>query len=160
MKTVLLCLIIGGCISFTACKNNNKDDHSGHHSSEQPQTEADSLEKEVIDGHDVAMVKVMGPLRNARKETKRLLDSIATLPAKAKTAAASAKEKLETLLNELDYAESAMDRWMGEINFDSAKNNIEQRIQYLTEEKFKVNKVKEAVENSLAKADSVLKAKL
>jgi transcriptional regulator NrdR family protein len=42
---------------------------------------------------------------------------------------------------------------------DSAVSNIEQRIKYLTEEKLRVSKVKEAILNSLQKADSLLKAK-
>jgi len=42
---------------------------------------------------------------------------------------------------------------------DSAKDNIEQRVKYLAEEKLKVTKVKEAVLGGLAKADSLLKAK-
>ena len=52
-----------------------------------------------------------------------------------------------------------MDRWMKEMNWDSASNNIEKRINYLTEENQKVTKVKESILNSLQNADSVLRSK-
>jgi hypothetical protein len=52
-----------------------------------------------------------------------------------------------------------MDKWMVEFSMDSMKNNVEQRINYLTEEKLKVGKVKDAILNSLAQADSLLKKK-
>jgi hypothetical protein len=42
---------------------------------------------------------------------------------------------------------------------DSALNNTEERINYLTTENIKVSKVKDAVLSSLQKADSVLKSK-
>lgn len=48
----------------------------------------------------------------------------------------------------------------GKVNMDSALNNAEQRIKYLTDEKLKVGKVKEAILGSLQKADSLLKEKL
>ena len=48
---------------------------------------------------------------------------------------------------------------MEEFNMDSAVNNMEQRIKYLTEEKWKVANVKTAILTSLQKADSILKAR-
>ena len=119
---------------------------------------ADSLEKEVMEGHDAAMPKST-KIPKLRQEAKRLIDSIARLPAKAQEAAAPLKAKLESLYNDLGDAYNAMDKWMMEFRLDSAKDNIEQRIKYLTEEKLKVDNVKEAVLSSLAKADSVLKSK-
>ena len=95
-----------------------------------------------------------------QKEAQRLIDSISTLPAKAREASAPLRAKLEELVNELNYADNAMNKWMAEINFDSALNNLDQRIKYFADEKIKVDKVKEAVLNSIAKADSLLKAKL
>ena len=49
---------------------------------------------------------------------------------------------------------------MSEFNMDSAVNNMQERIKYLADEKWKVGKVKEAILGSLAKADSVLRSKL
>ena len=154
MKNIALfgILIVG--LTIIACNNSKSDTKV-----DPLKAQADSLEKEVMDGHDVAMPKSM-KIPKLQKEAQRLIDSISTLPAKAKQAAAPLKAKLEELINELNYADNAMNKWMAEINFDSAANNLEQRIKYFADEKIKVNKVKEAVLNSIAKADSLLKAKL
>ena len=112
-----------------------------------------------MDGHNVGMAK-MSKIRTLQAEVKKVHDSIATLPAKAQQAATPLKIKLDSLAAELSYAEMAMDKWMMEFNMDSAKDNIENRIKYLTEEKLKVGKVKEAIIGSLAKADSLLKTNL
>ena len=144
-----------------ACNNAEKkqDDYSGHTTKEVPKTQVDSLMADVMDGHDVGMAK-MGKLSTMQKEVKRVLDSIAQLPRKASAAAAPYKTKLDSLVKDLSYAEMAMDKWMEEFNMDSAVNNMEQRIKYLTDEKMKVVKVKQAILGSLQKADSLLKAKL
>lgn len=141
-------------ILLSACNNTGTDKKV-----DPLQAQADSLEKEVVEGHDLAMPKSM-KIPKLQKEAQRLIDSIATLPEKAKQAAAPLKAKLEELVNELNYADNAMNKWMAEINFDSATNDLGQRIKYFTDEKIKVNKVKDAVLNSIAKADSLLKAKL
>lgn len=117
---------------------------------------ADSLYKAVIKGHDIAMPPSMR-IPDLQKKAQHLVDSLATLKGKAAEASASLKAKLEELVNELDYADNAMTKWMAEINWDSASNNLQQRVDYLTNEQLKVNKVKEAVLNSIAKADSLLR---
>ena len=114
--------------------------------------------KDVMDGHDIGMAK-MGRLTRAEQTTRRLLDSIENLPVKAKQAAAPLKIKLDSLQKDLSYAEFAMNKWMEEFNMDSAVNNVEKRIDYLSSEKLKVSKVKEAILGSLQKADSVIKEK-
>ena len=119
---------------------------------------ADSLYKDVMAGHDVGMAK-MGKLTRAEQASRRLLDSIKKLPAKARQSAEPIRAKLDSLQKDLSYAEFAMNKWMEEFNMDSAVNNIGQRISYLETEKFKVEKVKEAILGSLQKADSVLKEK-
>lgn len=155
MKKVSLLSISFVCFTIIACNNSKSDDKK----IDPLQAQADSLEKEVVEGHDVAMPKSM-KIPKLQKEAQRLIDSISILPAKARDASAPLKAKLEELVNELNYADNAMNKWMAEINFDSALNNLDQRIKYFTDEKIKVNKVKEAVLNSIAKADSLLKAKL
>jgi len=151
-KLVIFFLAIG---FLTACNNRDKKTNTGN---KDPKTLTDSLEHEVMDGHNVGMAKY-GKLTAMQNEAQRLLDSIATLPAKAREAMRPLKTKLDGLVEDLRSAKSGMDKWMEEYNMDSAVNNIEQRIQYLTTEKIKVSKVKEAILNSLQKADSVLKAK-
>lgn len=156
MKKILTPAIGLLFILFLACNNGDKKPGEDNTFSK---TQADSLEKEVEEGHNIAMPKSMR-IPKLQKEVNRLIDSIGKLPAKAQEAAAPFKAKLESLLNDLGNAYSAMDKWMNEFNYDSAKDNIEQRIKYLTEEKLKVGKVKEAVLGSLQKADSLIKAKL
>jgi hypothetical protein len=149
ISSALVLLLIG------ACNNADKKTDNGNLP---PMTKADSLAKEVLEEHDIAMPKSMR-IPALQKETKRLIDSIGTLPAKAKEAAAPYKAKLESLLKELNTANADMEKWMTEFDYDSAKDNLEQRIHYLAEEKLKVSKVKETVLESLSKADSLLKAK-
>jgi hypothetical protein len=138
---------------MTAC-NNSADTKN----TEVTKTRADSLLDEVDDGHAIAMGK-MGRLNRTEQEVSRLIDSIGKLPAKAREAATPYKTNLENLLGELKTADVNMDQWMESFNMDSAVNNTEERIRYLTTEKIKVTNVKDAVLNSLQKADSVLKAK-
>jgi hypothetical protein len=155
MKKVILILSALFSIAIIACNNTDKKTEENN---DPRKALADSLANEVIEGHDVAMPKSM-KIPDLQKETKRLIDSVSKLPAKAREAAASYKVKLESLLTDLSYADSSMSKWMDEFKYDSAENNIEQRIKYLTDEKLKVGKVKEAVLGSLQKADSLLKAK-
>jgi Na+/phosphate symporter len=144
--------IIAATLFFSACNSNEEKKPDG------PQAKADTLLEEVMDGHDVGMAKTP-KLSQAQKEAQRLLDSISRLPAKSQEAIAGFKARLDSLRKDLEYADFAMDKWMEEFNYDSAKDNVEKRIEYLTEEKVKVEKVKDAILNSLAKADSVLKSK-
>lgn len=158
MKAFQFTLMAFITISFIAC-NNPENKHNGHRENNKPKTQADSLYKDVMDGHDIGMAK-MGKLTRAEQTTRRLLDSIDKLPAKAKQAAAPLRTKLDSLQKDLSYAEFAMNKWMEEFNMDSAVNNVQERIDYLGSEKMKVSKVKEAILGSLQKADSILKEKL
>lgn len=158
MKKVIVLFVSGFALCLFAC-NDSKTGHGGHGQNNEPKTQADSLMKEVEDGHNVGMAK-MGRLTRAEQATRRLLDSIEKLPAKARQAATPLKAKLDSLQKDLSYAESAMNKWMNEFNMDSAVNNVQERIDYLQSEKLKVSKVKEAILGSLQKADSLLKEKL
>jgi hypothetical protein len=159
MKKIFIAALVSVIFSLVACNSSDKkhEDHSGH-TTNTPKTQEDSLFADVMDGHNVGMAK-MGKIRAMQAEVRKVLDSIATLPAKAKQAAAPLKDKLDGVAADLNYAEMAMDKWMTEFNMDSAKNNIEQRIKYLADEKLKVGKVKEAILSGLERADSILKAK-
>lgn len=115
----------------------------------------DSLFQEVMKGHNIGMAKIH-TLEKAEAEASRILDSISKLPAKAQEAAAPLKTRLESLDSELKSAIDAMNEWMAKFNYDSAKNDLDQRIKYLSDEKLRVNKVKEAILGSLQKADSLI----
>jgi hypothetical protein len=144
-------------IAIMSC-NNAENKHTGNGKDYKPKTQADSLMSDVMDGHNTGMAK-MGKLTRAEQTTRRLLDSIAKLPAKARQAAEPLKTKLDSLQKELSYAEFAMNKWMEEFNMDSAVNNVKERINYLGSEKMKVTNVKEAILSGLQKADSLLKEK-
>jgi len=152
MRKIMLAAIGFMFIAFMACTNEKKKETG----TKGPKTLADSLMEDVMDGHDVGMSKY-GKLEGTLKKVQKVLDSIRSLPEKAQEAAKPYKEQLEGLVLDLGYAITAMDKWMEEFDMDSALNNMEARIRYLTDEKMKVGKVKEAILNSLQKADSVLK---
>lgn len=143
---------------FMAAACNSSDKKIKGPGTDVPKTLADSLMADVMDGHDAGMAKY-GKLNAMQKNVQKILDSIATLPAKTRQAAAPYKSKLDSVSKDLNYALLTMDKWMQEFNMDSAVDNMEQRIKYLTEEKLKIGKVKEAILGSLQKADSVIKEK-
>jgi hypothetical protein len=148
-KNILIALFCTAII--TGCNNNSEPA-----APDNLKANADSLYDEVMDGHNVGMAK-MPTLSEMQEQAKKVLDSIGKLPAKAKEAAAPYRAKLDSLIKDLSYAEFAMDKWMTDFKYDSAKNNLEQRIRYLTDENSKVGKVKQAILGSLQKADSLLK---
>jgi phage host-nuclease inhibitor protein Gam len=163
MKKLLPVFAVLLFTALVACNNSEKKERGINLT---PQAQADSLEKEVDDGHMIAMVKYM-KIPDLQKEIKRLADSISKLPAKAQEAAAPYKEKLNSLDKELAAAYDSMENWMeafgnglDKLNKVSMKDSIEQRIKFFTEEKTKINSVKEAVLGSVKKADSLLKEKL
>lgn len=156
MYKFLIPVIFTAIISIAACKNSDRENVATPAASN---TLIDSLEKEVMDGHNVGMAKY-GKLKGSLIATQKLLDSIAKLPAKSRELISGSQKKLEELAEELNAAISGMDKWMDEYNMDSAVNNTELRIKYLKNEKIKVTIVKEAILNSLQKADTLLKATL
>ncbi|MBK6936689.1 MAG: lipoprotein [Chitinophagaceae bacterium] len=157
MKRLIFPFII--LFILAACNNDKNHDGHSHGSKEVPKTQADSLMTEVMDGHDVGMAKY-GRLKEVEKQIKAAIDSVTKLPSKAQAAAAPYKVQLDSVGKDIRSAIVAMDTWMQEFNMDSAVDNMEQRIKYLTDEKLKVGKVKEAILGSLQKADSLFKAKL
>jgi len=136
-----------------ACNNSGNNSDSKE---KKPLSVTDSLMNLVMEGHDAVMPK-MGKIRGAQKKAKQMLDSLSNLPSKMQQSVADLKGKLESLVNDLSYADYSMDRWMSEFKMDSAKENIDERIKYLTEEKLKIDKVKEAILNGLARADTLLR---
>ena len=136
-----------------ACNSNNTETKA-----DDKKVVADSLWKEVMEGHDVGMAK-MSKLEKAQNEANRLIDSISKLPANLKTAAEPYKVKLDSLVKRLSYADFAMNKWMEEMNWEAKKMEVEARINYLKDEKLKVDKMKAAILNSLSEADTLLSRK-
>ncbi len=158
MKTTLIFLLTI-LVLQTACKNSGDKSKSDVDTTlGQPKTSADTLLDDVLRGHDLVMGK-MGRLSALEKQVQGVLDSIGKLPAKTRVKLAPYREKMEKTLEDLKSAKSGMDKWMDEFNFDSAKDNVEARIRYLSDEKLKVSVVKENILRGLEKADSLIKAK-
>lgn len=149
----LFFFMTSGLLLLTACNNDSKKDT--------PSAEtvlADSLNKLVDDVHIKGMAK-MARLSKMQQRTQQLIDSIGKLPAKAKTAATPLKEKLESLLKELNYADFAMDKWMTEFyvdHKDTLKDKLSARIEYLRDQQTVAGKVTDAILGSLQKGDSLL----
>lgn len=151
------------CLFFTACKNTDKKKDEtkgvlGGNDQQTAQTIADSLYQQVIDIHNEGMAGWM-KIEKKQEMIKQLLDSVEALPAKMKAGAVPYKEKLSEAFSNLTTAYDAMDKWMPTLNLDSAKDDLEKRINYFTGEKLKAENINQAIFNSLQKADSLLKAK-
>ena len=160
MKKVFSLFLLSSVIIMSGCNNSNNN-RSSDQDTTQPKSKeaiADSLYDDVMDGHNVGMAKFV-TLQKARAEANRLIDSLQKLPAQAKQAAAPYKARLDSLVADLQYAEDAMNKWMDNFNLDSAKNDIEKRIQYLADEKVRVNKVRDAILESLQSADTLIKSR-
>jgi hypothetical protein len=148
-------LLIISLLVLGACKNADKkqEDHS-----DGPMAQADSLYNQLLDEHEVGMKDWM-KIDGRQKRIKALLDSLATLPNKADAGISELKNKLNDAASTLQKAYEDMDSWMSAMNLDSAKNDLAQRIKYLTEEKLRATQVNEAIMKSIQQADSLLKAK-
>lgn len=155
MKTILLSSVGLLFIFFAACKNADRKD-GGKLSAETLKAKADSLYDELLKEHDEGMKGWM-KIEGRQKQIKTLLDSISSLPSNVQSSLVAYKIKLNETTGELGNAYEKMDTWMNEMNLDSALNNAELRIQYLTGEKLKGGKITELINNSLQKADSLLK---
>jgi seryl-tRNA synthetase len=156
MKKIVFILPALLLMSIVAC--NNTTENKTVESNTPTKAQADSLENDVMEGHNTGMAK-MSKMSRLQQEAQRLIDSIDKLPARARQAAEPYKDKLRSLSKDLDNAGSAMNTWMEEFKYDSARENIEQRIKYLTDEKLKVGAVKEKILTTLQKADSLIKTK-
>jgi hypothetical protein len=151
-------IVIVFSLLLIACGGNNHTGHEGHGGRPAPKTSLDSLYVSIWDAHDVVMPK-MGKIRGAQQKAARLLDSLNLLSGKTATAVPDSlnswKKSLQELIDQLNYADYAMDRWMTEFNIDSAQKEGDARRPYLESEKVKVDRVKEAILRSLSRADSL-----
>ena len=159
MKRIFFLFSVLAFVVISACNNsNNKSSDITGNETITSESREDSLMKDVMTGHDVGMAK-MGRLRAMQNQVQHIIDSIAKLPAKAKKALEPHNADMKKVLEDLKSAKAGMEKWMDEFNMDSAINNMEQRIEYLSEERLKVAAVKENILSSLQKADSLIKEK-
>jgi hypothetical protein len=154
-KRIKLFIVIA-TLSAIACNDQATDTPRKNAYSDKPVSKADSLRKEVMDGHDIGMAKIIH-IRRYIAQIQLKLDSLNKLPAKQQD-----KQYQQTLtaLNEaLQNADKGMTTWMNKYEDDTLKDNEPLRIQYLESEKVKVNTVKTQILESLQRADSLLKSR-
>ncbi|MGE9311306.1 viral A-type inclusion protein [Niabella sp. CJ426] len=128
----------------TACNN------GGSEPAEPGKSLSDSLLQQVLDGHDVAMPKMM-KLQRLQKDVQTEIDSLKKTSGNTQRIAL-----LDSTLKNLSYADVAMHEWMEGFRYDSLKDNEPARVDYLKIQLASVNEMKEVVLSSIAKADSVL----
>lgn len=149
------------CIAVLTACGGDQSGHTGHEKAQAPRTYTDSLYASVWEAHDAVMPK-MGKIRLAQKTATRLLDSLnqtwLTRGLAEPSGVSAWKRSLQELIDQLNYADYAMDRWMTEFNLDSAQQPGEARRPYLESEKVKVERVKESILRSLSQADSLFAA--
>jgi len=150
MKKIFIAFIITSSIIFVSCKSDEKKATT----TDVAQTEADTLYKQVLDEHEEGMKGWM-KIEGIQKKLKALKDSIAKFPSSAQYN--SLKSKMDNVNTELSDAYKKMDVWMSEMNLDSAANDVKLRIQYLSKQKIEGGKITELINNSIQKADSLLK---
>src|SRR5687768_15688882 len=131
--------VIIACLWLLPACNDAEEDTAANRTtgySDKPASKEDSLFKEVMHDHDEGMAR-MGKLSAAIRQLKAKADSLV----KAKRNPETEKKIIE----ELEYAEMAMNTWMREFNMDSLKDQANRRIEYLEKEKQKVSKVRENI---------------
>lgn len=150
---VINSLLFATTVLAMSCQSGNQERTNGF--SDVPKTHLDSLKKEVIDGHDVGMGKMMR-IENYLKKIDLALDSLSKLPANKLDTAY--KRQLTELKQELVDAEDGMNKWMEAFKLDSTGPSEEATVKYYEGEKNKVKKVADDILVVLRKADSVVKS--
>ncbi|MGC4234004.1 MAG: viral A-type inclusion protein [Niabella sp.] len=146
MMRLILITVAVVCSVTMACNN----PESGNN--EPAKSLSDSLLQLVLDGHDVAMPKMM-KLQRLQKEAAAEIDSLKKVPGNAHKVRIAL---LDSTIKSLDYADVAMNEWMEGFRYDSLKDNEPARVDYLKIQLEQVNKMKDIVLSSIEKADSVL----
>ena len=145
-------ILFGGILLVIAACNSKKEEGKKPGT----KTEAEILMDSVESGHDVGMGKY-GKMKGLQLQVNAALDSIAKLPAKARQEAAPYEQNLKNVAADLNTAIMEMDHWMENFNMDSALNNMQERVRYLTDEKSKIGRIKGLILESVQKADSILR---
>lgn len=156
MKSEVIKIVSGACIVVALFSCNSENDSAAHRENgfTPAATREDSLNHDIMEGHDVAMAR-MSKLDDYLAKTKHALDSVEALP----------NEKLDILFRDdlisiqrsLDSARLSMNAWMDGFKPDSAEQNKEVHLKYLESEREKVMKMKNMVLSSLQRADSMFR---
>jgi hypothetical protein len=120
------------------------------------ESEEKKLQQEVIKIHDEVMPQG-GLVMNNKMKLDTLvgnLDSLKKLNASLDTVAE--KQIMQNLLHELTSADDAMSEWMNKFNLDYTGKDHEAIMNYLEEEKQKIEKIKKQFSDVLNKSDFYL----
>lgn len=119
--------------------------------------QVDKLKKEIDDIHIVGMSK-MGRLNKLQQATQNFIDSLSNVGGEAREAALELRAKADSVLNDLNYADYAMNTWMSEFysHGDTLANKKDELLKYLELEKEKSSKVTDAILNGIRKAEDLL----
>jgi hypothetical protein len=145
-------LIIIGFVGLFSCNNTETPQRTNGY---EPvlKDRQDSLEHDVLEGHDQAMARFAKLSKNTGK-VQLQIDSLSKIPqAQLNSALLSA---FTNAGKELEEAKISMNDWMDGFKLDSLRNDKEARIKYLESELLKVNTMKQKIMNALAKSDSLL----
>ncbi|WP_017259233.1 hypothetical protein [Pedobacter arcticus] len=134
----LLCLTF----AFTACNNHKK--------------QQEDLQQSVIAVHDSVMMD-MGALMEKKIAANKMLTQLDSLKSK-KTSLDTAKVRtdLTQVIKELASADDAMMTWMHNFNPDYTGKSHEEVMDYLNDQKLKINAVDSAIKSIIFKSDSVI----
>ncbi|MFT3949651.1 MAG: hypothetical protein QM763_21990 [Agriterribacter sp.] len=137
-----------------ACSNANNNQPADEHNASIPKTASDSVYKSVMEGHDAGMAKT-GEIIRLKKEITQRKDSLV----KMKTGDQQNIAILDTLFNNLVYADELMHKWMVDFNPDNAGNSEEERLNFFKKEKEKIDTVNARINNSIESAKKITEVK-
>jgi hypothetical protein len=132
-----------------ACNNSSPDREKGNLSNV-PKTKSDSLYQDVMKGHERGMGR-FGELHRYETLLSKIVDSLARLTGKSPESIAFRSE-IDSALSHLKNAENAMNQWMEEFDPNKEGKTENEKIDFYSAEKDKVNKVEELINNSLDQA--------
>lgn len=125
---------------FLAACNNTKQEQA-------------NLQKEVIDNHDVLMVKMDNIMNNKLKLDSLKANLKSIIQKYPATDTAALKLSIDSLKTELTNADEAMMNWMHQFNPDHSGKSHEEVMAYLNDQKVKIDSVKTLFDQSLSKSE-------
>ena len=107
------------------------------------QKEREQVFKEVMAIHDEMMM--MGKIRGAQSKLKKMMESDSTNV-----------EKYQTAYDQLQMADDAMMDWMRQFKNPAQNTDAKEAIEYLKDQKVKVQKMKEVMVENMDKARQII----
>jgi hypothetical protein len=142
----IVCMLV----VFIACGDSSEERTDGY--SNVATSPEDSLMEAVMEAHNEAMPK-KGKVTGYLKPADQKIDSVSKIRS---SDARQTEAAYRDVRSKLKVAEDGMNKWMNEFRADSAQNETDVRISYLTEEKRKMEQIRDQTLEALKQADSVL----